>query len=1375
MALSVSECFSAGSFRQCSPSKATASMKWSTDKCAKWIKVLVLLITASIPLYSQAPSSDAGVPEFSTWDSHGYDSVNLQSLSVMVDPQIFTKNGLIPFSYSSVSISACRPILPPGQSTEQWECTGSPSSGQVGLIGSSAAASYVFGQYCPDGRLTTWAKTWTITTPEGTQHSVSDGSQNGGGVDSLGCYSTSYTGVATDSSGYTLNIIWHPSPTPWNLTIADRHGNYTTAASNTYNYNSETDSNGNSISVPVSDNGIGSYTDTLGVTALTVSTVTGFPPGIPGAFAWTGPGSSTQEITTTVAPYTEETNFGCGNPKEQYATNVPFITAYNYPDGSSLQIGYESAIANTYTGRIASITLRTGATIRYNYTGVNCGDGHPLSLTRTTPDGITTYTAVENYSTQQTVTTVRDPLGNKFVYTFYGAAAINQGLFYGPWITGKAVYQNIGTVQAPAYSSTPLSSDTICYNGTPWTCATSSITYPIVSRNIIHSLSGMSTSSIVAETYDQYGNTTSTSKYDFGATSPTETIQTSFGSWNGSSCVGIGNYINDRPCEVAVSNGSVTLSDTRFTYDSHGNPTQTQQWVTGSTWLTTSTAQYNSNGTISSSTDSNNNTTTYGYNSGCTNPIFPTSITKGGLTTRRTWDCFGGVQTSATDVNGRVTTYSYVGSPSGSPDPFWRQLSVAYPDGGGMTTQYAPGEQSISTSTALIPGLGLNKTTLFDGLGRENQTQLTSDPDGTDYVDTSYDPLGRKATVSNPHRSGSLPTDGTTSYTYDAVNRLTSVIEPDGSSKTTVYSGNCSTVTDETGSSRESCVDGLGRLIAVWEDPGSSPHYNYETDYQYDALGNLVCVVQKGTDTSRFTSCSSAPASWRPRGFQYDGLSRMTSSTTPESGAISYSYTTQSGGQCSGEPTVICRRTALSPNQPAFGTFTVTTTNAYDSLTRLTAKTYQDSYPGNSPTAAVRYGYDGTALPGCATSPPALTDTNPLGQRTSMCDGSGATAWAHDSMGRILQESRTIGGVNGVHETDGYNVGGLIKDVSALGQVTGYTYNGAGRPISIGLGTNNSYPYVSNATYLPFGGLATVNLGLSPISVSDSYNNRLQPTLISASNSSATRIINLSFDFHSSSRTNNGNVYQITNNRDGNRTVNFSYDSLNRIVNAFTTGPNWGESYTIDAWGNLTNIGSYQNKNQSETLNCSAANSLNQLSTCYVYDAAGNLVNNGTFSYIYDAENRLISAGGMSYIYDGDGKRVEKCTAGTTPGACSETPTGTLYWNGWGDGPLAETDLGGNVVADYIYFNGLRIARVDSPSGSVHYYFSDHLGTHSLITDATGDMPPQEESDFYPYGGEIPISGSDSNHYKFTGKERDSESALDNFGARITPPALGAS
>ena len=152
---------------------------------------------------------------------------------------------------------------------------------------------------------------------------------------------------------------------------------------------------------------------------------------------------------------------------------------------------------------------------------------------------------------------------------------------------------------------------------------------------------------------------------------------------------------------------------------------------------------------------------------------------------------------------------------------------------------------------------------------------------------------------------------------------------------------------------------------------------------------------------------------------------------------------------------------------------------------------------------------------------------------------------------------------------------------------------------------------------------------------------------------------------------------------------------------------------------------------------------------------------------------RLIATGGMSYIYDGDGKRVEKCTQGTTAGTCATNATSTLYWRGWGDEVNTDTDLAGNTTENYIHFNGQRIARRDVSTGAVHYYFSDHLGTHSLVTDVNGTMPPQEESDFYPYGGEIPVSGSDPNHYKFTGKERDSESGLDNFGARYDASTLG--
>jgi hypothetical protein len=67
----------------------------------------------------------------------------------------------------------------------------------------------------------------------------------------------------------------------------------------------------------------------------------------------------------------------------------------------------------------------------------------------------------------------------------------------------------------------------------------------------------------------------------------------------------------------------------------------------------------------------------------------------------------------------------------------------------------------------------------------------------------------------------------------------------------------------------------------------------------------------------------------------------------------------------------------------------------------------------------------------------------------------------------------------------------------------------------------------------------------------------------------------------------NGNVQSMANCRDTNRTENFAYDSLNRILNASTSGPNWGEIYTIDAWGNVTAIGSYQSKPH-ESLSTSA-------------------------------------------------------------------------------------------------------------------------------------------------------------------------------------------
>ncbi len=72
----------------------------------------------------------------------------------------------------------------------------------------------------------------------------------------------------------------------------------------------------------------------------------------------------------------------------------------------------------------------------------------------------------------------------------------------------------------------------------------------------------------------------------------------------------------------------------------------------------------------------------------------------------------------------------------------------------------------------------------------------------------------------------------------------------------------------------------------------------------------------------------------------------------------------------------------------------------------------------------------------------------------------------------------------------------------------------------------------------------------------------------------------------------------------------------------------------------------------------------------------------------------------------------------------------------------------------------------------VHFYSTDHLGTTTVITNGQGAL--ESDSDFYPYGYENTITSSaDPNHYKFTGKERDSESGLDYFDARYYGSSMG--
>ncbi len=135
----------------------------------------------------------------------------------------------------------------------------------------------------------------------------------------------------------------------------------------------------------------------------------------------------------------------------------------------------------------------------------------------------------------------------------------------------------------------------------------------------------------------------------------------------------------------------------------------------------------------------------------------------------------------------------------------------------------------------------------------------------------------------------------------------------------------------------------------------------------------------------------------------------------------------------------------------------------------------------------------------------------------------------------------------------------------------------------------------------------------------------------------------------------------------------------------------------------------------------------------------------------------------MSYTYDGNGERVLKSQ--TVGGAAVKR-----YWSTGGN-TLAEADGSGNLTAEYIYFGSQRIARIDLPAGSVHYYLSDHLKSTSMVVSAAGAI--EEDSDYSSFGTEYVNTGAGVNRYKFTSKERDSETGLDYFGARYYGNALG--
>lgn len=840
-----------------------------------------------------------------------------------------------------------------------------------------------------------------------------------------------------------------------------------------------------------------------------------------------------------------------------------------------------------------------------------------------------------------------------------------------------------------------------------------------------------------------------------------------------------------------------------------GNLSQAVE-VNSSGSSSTTTYKYDETGQTTSMTDpcgnsacgdmpsGSNHTTTYSYtdspsggNSSGNSNAYLTNITDPlGHSTTYSYNYVIGALSGSVDSNNNSTSYKYGTQPSqcGQSDLLNRLTEVDYPDGGVTQYCYNDSVPSVETARLLAGSTWETSVATMDSMGHVIKNQVTSDPLGTDTVATTYDGMGNVASVTNPYRGSSPPANTTIKYTYDALRRKTMETGQDGTVQSWCYDGMADEgqdphlctphigsaagewvdFFDEAGNHWQKTNDTFGRLREVIEDASNS---KLETDYNYDALNNLLSVNQigiSGTDTPR------------ARTFTYDSLSRLTQAFNPETGWVCYG-TTPSNAAPNGNN--------CTPSYDANGNLTartdargIKTSYLYDSLNRLTSKSYSD---GITPTSLFVYDTENIFF----SSTERFTTANVTGRLSVICvDIPGAcqsmTAYSYDAMGRI-KETLNNTPLNSTNPTV-YTVSStydLAGNRLTLGNSTGrtfnYTYDGAGhlQTASHSVTINNlpvTTPMISSATYFASGqaNVLTTNTGTATVTGTWGIDNRLRTT--SYVNLSTANSPNTNYGY-SLTYTSNGNVHTSSETayQPGvgvkSWSWTYNYDTLNRLINGISTGAiTYGCAETYDSFGNRTNQAPYGGGSCTTANNLVVPNINNRLSgPSYTYDAAGDMLTDGTNTLTYDAEGRVASSAqaGKStttYLYDANGERVSKFASGVETdyvrdfdGSLLATYVSGSYFN-----QPQELWVGGK------HFGTVKMASSNGPQTPTNFSLTNWLGSEAVRT-STSTGIPSEAFLSQPFGDSLTtLFGTDDDDIHFTGKERDAESGNDYFGAR---------
>jgi hypothetical protein len=1193
------------------------------------LKRIILFLCCLVQTLAVVPAvvaqSATGLPSYETVAPiNPYESINVGNLNLVLQAPVRAKGGPVPVSISLVQ----------NAQLYEWQ----PLAGHGYFFNSTAGPFALrYSDYWTGGLQKIDQNTYTVCNgahseiylytgiidAAGTVHSLPANTK----WDSLGCYYTPTAVVTTDNSGFVMQEYANSGDS--SFTVYNRSG---VNSSRTR----VQDPHGNTLTI-----GSSSVTDQLSSTPVLT-----WGNGSGGTVLYTyTDGTGTQQTITELDDYTTgmETNFNqqlCG--VQNSSTGARFPLSLTYPDGSVLAFAWQKTSAGFYSGYLSTVKIPTGATYTHTYSGGTTGEGfwcdntnHILTLaTLTISNGTGTWTFVRTvgggtYPNRSITTTMTKPDGSKIVYTFIGDQS--------PIITGKTVYDTNGT--------TVLDTMTYCYNSTISSC---NPTPPVQNPSVVRAYHYVPGVTLPAETdthYDQYGNILEVDRYDFGPTLVEKTINY-MGNNNPSTgvCDPAPAHIPASVCASVNENASGTiLSGKWFTYDSSGNLTQLGDATGLESFYT-----YNSNGTLATSKLPDGVQTTY-TNAQC-NGLLPDSATTSIGTVHETWDCNGAVPLTTTDLNGLVTTTTYG-------DPLYRVTQVS--DNGGQapvnflypspntTRKYKVfnGTASLVETSSTVNSLGQVISVQHEqGWGLNWDTQSFS-----------YDATGHLASTSQyctAALGATCPSTAET-YTYDGANRpltATTNTTPNGALSFSYQNGDVTTTLSPapTGENTKTTVterDGLGRVtgacvIASLPGVGNcglrTTSGGYATKYTLDAMG-------RPTQISRNAQAGGTP---RNTNISYDGLSRITQMTTPESGTSYRYYDT---------PTTSCSSALaghLSQTTDGNGNIAC---RQYDSMGRLSYVSYPAG-PNAAVTKEKSFVYDGASWSGSAThalgrlSGAATCDSN-----NSCSSGTTFLVFGYDVYGResdVWQTSPSISG-SWIHTSASYLDNGALATLGGIPGVSNYTFtvDGEGRPYTAKSGSQTQ---VSSVTYDSASNPLTVTYGTGDI---DTY--QWDPATENATQ--------YQFKLGSAGTTDtgvltwnpNGTLQKlaITDNITSadTQTCTTAHDDLARIT-SFNCGALWNESYSFSAddAGNVTKSGSL-----SFSPGYTASN--NRMLAPYTYDANGSLLHDATLSqdYTWDANGKMVSAGSASIVNDAFGHMVQKTVSGTTT-YYVQSPVGSL-------------------------------------------------------------------------------------------------------------------